>query len=50
MRCNQQIDTDCDNETMCRCRTCIAPMWCLCQRIEVRTMISKIWDEASNQG
>jgi len=47
MKCNQCADKICDNEDMAKCSTCIAPMWCLCQRKGVKQNRDKLWDSAT---
>ena len=46
MKC-AECNGKCVNEDMSACRTCIAPMWCICKRKDVREMVSRLWREAN---
>lgn len=44
--CNQS-DGECENEDLKSCATCIAPMWCMCERPEVVEMVRSLWGHAN---
>jgi len=46
MKCNQCPTKECHNEDMKKCKNCVAPMLCLCERPEVRKIVKKLWKEA----
>lgn len=46
--CMTEAETPCHNEDMEKCKTCVAPMWCLCNRPEIQEMVKKLWKESAD--
>jgi len=45
MECNQDKTKQCDNIDFHKCKSCIAPMWCLCERKEKQEETKELWNK-----
>lgn len=45
--CMTETETPCCNENMEKCKTCAAPMWCMCTRPEAQEMVLRLWAKSS---